>query len=382
MGAIENPRQSNSLSTIAAAAFGGCSKYIDHLLALDPLVLAQDDIATSSVYAATGGGHESIFIILIKRLTIARLTRILDHQKLLSLAIFSMCPSILAFLLSEVFEFLTKTQSPRNHLRLGPSTFTPLETVLWLGSDELESVRYPWRLAQSKEENTSSLTTRRLAFAEMLLKNGVDVEATSSPLQTPFHVAARVGGVDYLRLLVSHGANVMARDSNSWTALHHAAARLHLQQVQFLVLEAGIDVECAACGGLTALHIAIQENPNLGIRFDDPPPEGKRDTQRDPDLSCLEMVKLLLGLGTSVCSTTGDKDRSPLHIALETGGAQSWPRSYGLFSLVSELLAKGANAMARDRLGLTPLHLLFAPRKPAQTTKDLKPEIRPGPAHA
>eukprot|EP00656_Telonema_subtile_P055130 TRINITY_DN8444_c0_g1_i4.p1 TRINITY_DN8444_c0_g1~~TRINITY_DN8444_c0_g1_i4.p1 ORF type:complete len:467 (-),score=54.73 TRINITY_DN8444_c0_g1_i4:70-1470(-) len=75
----------------------------------------------------------------------------------------------------------------------------------------------------------------------------------------PIHIAASVGNIDGIRILVHAGANLneVTRDEGS-TALHLASSEGHVHTAQYLVnTGAGIDAQ-DACGN-TPLHLAVKQ---------------------------------------------------------------------------------------------------------------------------
>ncbi|KAL8616973.1 hypothetical protein ACOMHN_041891 [Nucella lapillus] len=77
------------------------------------------------------------------------------------------------------------------------------------------------------------------------------------PGYSPVHLAAQVGNVDILRLLVHGKANVNMADGKSGrTALHHAVEQDDLPVAGFLLMEANAEVNARCFDGNTPLHIA------------------------------------------------------------------------------------------------------------------------------
>ena len=78
------------------------------------------------------------------------------------------------------------------------------------------------------------------------------------PAPDALHRAAEAGDVNGLRAALKTGADVNARDSNSWTALMHAVAKGYPLLVEPL-LEAGASPDVRAPDGATALFMAADE---------------------------------------------------------------------------------------------------------------------------
>jgi len=65
----------------------------------------------------------------------------------------------------------------------------------------------------------------------MLVHFGADANIADSHLRTPLHRAAQFGHVEAVRLLLSLGANPIAKDENGWTPLDRGAAHPVVRQV-------------------------------------------------------------------------------------------------------------------------------------------------------
>ncbi|MEX1262704.1 MAG: ankyrin repeat domain-containing protein [Actinomycetota bacterium] len=131
-------------------------------------------------------------------------------------------------------------------------------------------------------------------LTELLAIDSASVDARSGDGFTALHLAAFVGQVDAVQLLVTVGAEVDARGTGwmTGTALHSAASARHSEVVQVL-LEAGADPIARQSGGWTPLHAAA----------------------RNGDLTS---VTLLLVAGGDA-SAVNDDDASVLDIAQEGG---------------------------------------------------------------
>jgi len=70
-----------------------------------------------------------------------------------------------------------------------------------------------------------------LDMITMLVHFGADANIADSHLRTPLHRAAQFGHVEAVRLLLSLGANPIAKDENGWTPLDRGAAHPVVRQV-------------------------------------------------------------------------------------------------------------------------------------------------------
>jgi ankyrin repeat protein len=91
----------------------------------------------------------------------------------------------------------------------------------------------------------------------VLLEAGAKLDATDFNGWTPLHRAAHAGYVDFVRLLIEHGAKVDARTQidELYTPLMEAASAGHAQVVN-LLLANGADKELTDIIGCTARMIA------------------------------------------------------------------------------------------------------------------------------
>jgi len=100
----------------------------------------------------------------------------------------------------------------------------------------------------------------RTDTAELLLKNGSDVNARDGEGETPLYVAAKWGGhVDVSRLLIANKADVNAPDNDGKTPLCRAAAGGYTNLI-VLLLENGADVNAGDKFRNCPLSTAIMNN--------------------------------------------------------------------------------------------------------------------------
>jgi len=104
---------------------------------------------------------------------------------------------------------------------------------------------------------------------EVLLASSADVNAASRETMkvTPLHSAAAAKKVAIARLLIAHGANVNAAQTESgFTPLHEAAANGDIEFAR-LLLEHGANINAEMKDGKTPLAFALSHNQTEMVAF-------------------------------------------------------------------------------------------------------------------
>ncbi|GAU27194.1 hypothetical protein TSUD_107850 [Trifolium subterraneum] len=154
-----------------------------------------------------------------------------------------------------------------------------------------------------------------LADAGIKARNGFDA----------FHIAAKQGDIDILKILMEvHPDLSMTVDPSNTTALHTAATQGHIEIVKFL-LEAGSSLATIAkSNGKTALHSAarnghlevvkalVEKEPGVAIRTDK---KGQTALHMAVKGQNLEVVEALIEADPSTINMVDNKGNTPLHIA-------------------------------------------------------------------
>lgn len=96
--------------------------------------------------------------------------------------------------------------------------------------------------------------------ARIIEEEGPDaLNATVASGITPLHMAAALGHMDTTSLLISGGADIMARTQNGFTPLHWAAG-MNKTETTELLLDMGAAIDATAHHGITPLHWAASRD--------------------------------------------------------------------------------------------------------------------------
>ncbi|MHC9544834.1 MAG: ankyrin repeat domain-containing protein [Vulcanimicrobiota bacterium] len=156
-------------------------------------------------------------------------------------------------------------------------------------------------------------------MAMLLLSHGADIKARNSQKETPLHLASVYGDQEILKAIVSRGAEIDARDAYGETPLHKASGSGIVDTARFLI-NCGADINIRDKSGETPYIKAIENNRT-------------------------EMAEFLLSKGADQ-TVRGKRDLPLLHDAASKGHLQ----------VVEMLLSKGVSVDSRDSIGWTPLH--------------------------
>lgn len=179
-----------------------------------------------------------------------------------------------------------------------------------------------------------------LKQAKRLIAAGAKVDAKNDRGQTPLHVAAILGKLDMVRLLLDNGANPNARDQYGLTPLNAALTIGHRSTDRVdakltiikLLISRGAKVNCSTDERVTPLHQAIS-GCLTGVA----------------NCSAYESIAIyLVGKGAAV-NAEDREGKSPLMWAIEDpdiAGDPKWNRPCSC--IIPYLLKHGANINQRD----------------------------------
>ena len=180
----------------------------------------------------------------------------------------------------------------------------------------------------------------RATIAATLIAAGANVNAKEREGRTPLYEAVDRGHASAASVLLAAGADIDAKDNYGYAPLHHAFSDLGNASVAFVLLAAGAEVNVRANDGDTPLHLAAGVPVWSG--------SGWRDA-RDRATIVAALIAAGAGADDDDAGGVNAKDNggeTPLHRAASEGHA----------SVVSVLIAAGANVNAENNTGNTPLH--------------------------
>ncbi|XP_034936938.1 uncharacterized protein [Chelonus insularis] len=158
---------------------------------------------------------------------------------------------------------------------------------------------------------------------ESLLKAGASPNNPQVYTETPLHVAASLGSVRSVVLLLNYGADVRVQFGQARSTPLHLAAEEGSSECTKHLLEAGAPIDARNSRGQTALHLAALAQS-------------------------AETLETLIAAGANV-NIEDDDGRTPLHTAVA--------KSFRSGELVRMLIQAGASVNKADKFGYTPLHI-------------------------
>ncbi|XP_037622637.1 serine/threonine-protein phosphatase 6 regulatory ankyrin repeat subunit C-like [Sebastes umbrosus] len=200
-----------------------------------------------------------------------------------------------------------------------------------------------------------AIFSRNTEEVTFLLENE-DVNSLDQEQSTPLHVAAYLGDVHTMDLLITSGANVNAKDQGLLTPLHRAAASQNEKAVE-LLLKHKAEVNTQDKYWHTPLHMAAAKwatgcakalIPHVRS-VDVADRTGRTPLHHAAHSGHEEMVNLLQSKGANI-SAKDKKERQAIH----------WASYLGHVEVVKLLVFHSADVMCKDKRGYTPLHAAAA----------------------
>lgn len=217
--------------------------------------------------------------------------------------------------------------------------WTPLHIIADKG--QIMQLKYEDSLDKTLEHE--ELIKTNLKIAEILIKNGADMEIKDKRGRTPLIVAIQSGNREIVDLLMKRGAklynfigdntpNSIVHPSN-YSTLNSACAWGFDEIVEKLIREGANPNKKDEPGGNSSLHYAAFNPKDCAFKVKDDVPRSK-----------LRIAKILLSHGAKV-DIKGKDGSTPLFIAAGSGFKE----------MMDLLISRGANINARNEYGFTPL---------------------------
>ena len=226
--------------------------------------------------------------------------------------------------------------NPSKLLQREPSLKWMMLLIVCCSSAQLTAQR-----ARSLDQQLfAAIGNRDLVAAEHLLREGANIEATTTNGVTPLMSAAETGDVPIISLLLEHGANPRARNNQDETALVHAARGGWVNAVNLLARLADTKQKNLA------LIWAVEGGPVVVKEVVDAPgpPVPMQNPTAYVEESWTATVEALLDSGADIEARDPDGSTPLLPAA-----------AFAQTDVFKLLLRRGARVDVRDKDGNTPL---------------------------
>jgi ankyrin repeat protein len=186
---------------------------------------------------------------------------------------------------------------------------------------------------------------------KMLLSNGANVNAKDKFGWTPLHFATAQGSEELAKFLITAGGNINAKDTAGDTPLHQAAD-LGKDTLVRLFATNGADVNIKRKDGSTPLHVAAAKGRRISaeVLIAESADVEAKDSEGQTPLNAAvrfgqrDVIELLISKGADI-NTKNNNGETLLHISAANGDKDA----------VDLLVRKGVDVNAKDRWGWTPL---------------------------
>lgn len=192
---------------------------------------------------------------------------------------------------------------------------------------------------------------------DILMEGGCDIQMPNGQdhmwRRQALHIAASKGNLNFVRRLLSYGADVNSRDDDQRTALHWSATYGNSEIVDFL-LSAGAAINVAQVDGFTPLHAATCLGHDQvckvllanGAEINRTDRDGWSAFHTSVCYGHISVVKTLLNAGASLTQLTNDEE-TIMHIAASSGRLEA----------AKLLFSKGVKLNVLNINGYTPFYL-------------------------
>ncbi|XP_044746875.1 rabankyrin-5-like [Coccinella septempunctata] len=196
--------------------------------------------------------------------------------------------------------------------------------------------------------------TGREEIVKVLIQNGADVNVRDYANNfAPINYLAKHGYIGILRIFLENGADVNVTTKDGLTPLLYAVEGRHLEIVDLLMQQDGIEVNRSNIHGTTPLHGASMNGDVEIVRL---------LIMKGADLDCRNLegmtplhfackhgheavVDLLIEHGVSIHAETSIRQWLPLHMAAESGNENIMIKLIRKGSQINATTSKGANCL-------------------------------------
>jgi len=198
----------------------------------------------------------------------------------------------------------------------------------------------------------AALAKRLIDIALLLLEHGADINALDSDKCSPLLKMSGGRSNDVVQLLLEHHADVNMMNKDNETSLWLASSEGEVEVAQ-LLLQHGADIELCDNQGRSAINTAsenghseiVQLLLNCGAKVEKQDNDGWTSLQSASQWGSSDVVQVLLAHGAEV-NVQDPEGRTPLHEA----------SYYGHLDIVQQLFEHGADVNIRDNEGETSFH--------------------------
>ena len=164
-----------------------------------------------------------------------------------------------------------------------------------------------------------AVSAGNVSAAETLIKAGADAKARTSSFDSPLQLAAQVGNVEMVNLLLRHKADVNYPPAGK-TPIHEAILAGHADIAKLLIDSGGKDdfYSHIGLGKAAAVRESLAVDPSRASR-----PDGEKRTPLDYAAASgqLEIAKMLLDAGAFIVDYDHSFTKVPLHYAIHASSA-------------------------------------------------------------
>ena len=192
---------------------------------------------------------------------------------------------------------------------------------------------------------TWAVTTGQTEAAELLLKNGADINGRNRDGNTALHLAVFLGRAEMTELLLKNGANLNTKNDDGATAV--ALLGVPWEMIRFMSGPLGIKLEREQVeAGKAKIREMLKANPKFGAKIPPTPQDNSKDLWTAARVGDLQAIKHYIEEG---------RDVNVLDKMFQIS-VMSWSVLHSQTDTVRFLIENGADVNIKNADGSTPLH--------------------------